>query len=111
MITRLIHFELRFWLRQPQLWIFLGMAFAFACTLAVFEGGGKGSPGMVHVNSPSYVYDLYANLAFLWLPMVTAFVNATAIRDFAHHTSDIVFSTVVTKRQYVLGRFLLVMIM
>ena len=106
MITRLIHFELRFWLRQPQLWIFLGMAFTFACLLAVFESGGKGSPGMVHVNSPSHVYDLYANLAFLWLPMVTAFVNATAIRDFAHHTSDIVFSTVVSKRQYVLGRFL-----
>ena len=106
MITRLIHFELRFWLRQPQLWIFLGMAFTFACLLAVFESGGKGSPGMVHVNSPSHVYELYANLAFLWLPMVTAFVNATAIRDFAHHTSDIVFSTVVSKRQYVLGRFL-----
>ena len=105
MILRLILFELRFWLRQPLLWIFLGMGFAFACLLAVFEGGGVGSEGMVHVNAPSHVYELYANLAFLWLPMVTAFVNATAIRDIAYHTSDIVYSTVVTKRQYVLGRF------
>jgi hypothetical protein len=104
MTRRIILFELRFWMRQPQLWLFSGMAFAFACALAVFEGGGEGSAGMVHVNSPSHVYDLYANLSFLWLPMVTAFVNATAIRDFAQRTSDIVFSTVVTKRQYVLGR-------
>ena len=106
MIPRLISFELRFWLRQPLPWVFLGLAFAFACTLAVFESGGEGSPGMVHVNSPRHVFELYANLAFLWLPMVTAFVNATAIRDLAHRTSDIVFSTVVTRRQYLLGRFL-----
>lgn len=106
MISRLILFELRFWFRQPLLWVFLGLAFAFACALAVFESGGVGSPGMVHVNSPRHVFELYANLAFLWLPMVTAFVNATAIRDFAHRTSDIVFSTVVTRRQYLFGRFL-----
>ncbi|MBK6629080.1 MAG: hypothetical protein IPJ87_02920 [Flavobacteriales bacterium] len=106
MISRLILFELRFWSRQPLVWVFLGLAFAFACALAVFESGAEGSPGMVHVNSPLHVYDLYANLAFLWLPMVTAFVNATAIRDFAHRTSDIVFSTMVTRRQYLIGRFL-----
>ncbi|MBK9276275.1 MAG: hypothetical protein IPM49_17285 [Flavobacteriales bacterium] len=105
MIARLILFELRFWSRQPLLWVFLGLAFAFACALSVFENGREGSPGMVHVNSPRHVYELYANLAFLWLPMVTAFVNATAIRDFAYRTSDIVFSTVVTRRQYLLGRF------
>ena len=106
MTRRILLFELRFWFRQPMLWIFLGTSLAFACALALFENGGKGSPGMVHVNSPSHVYDLYANLAFLWLPMVAAFVNATATRDFAYRTSDMVFSTVVTKRQYVFGRFL-----
>ncbi|MBK9760699.1 MAG: ABC transporter permease [Flavobacteriales bacterium] len=105
MISRLILFEFRFWMRQPQLWIFLGLSFAFCFAIAVFEGGGEGSPGMVHANSPLHVYQLYANLAFLWLPMVTAFVNATAIRDFACRTSDIIFSTVVTRRQYILGRF------
>lgn len=92
-------------MRQPQLWIFLGLSFAFCSAIAVLEGGGEGSPGMVHANSPLHVYQLYANLAFLWLPMVTAFVNATAIRDFACRTSDIVFSTVVTRRQYIIGRF------
>lgn len=105
MIRRLILFELRFWMRHPQLWIFLGLSFAFCFAIAVFEGGGVGSPGMVHVNSPLHVYELYANLAFLSLPMVTAFVNATAIRDFACRTSDIVFSTVVSRRQYIVGRF------
>jgi hypothetical protein len=105
MTFRLILFELRFWSRQPQLWIFLGLAFAFCFAIAVFEGGGEGSPGMVHANSPLHVYQLYANLAFLWLPMVTAFVNATAIRDFACNTSEIIFSTVVTRRQYIIGRF------
>lgn len=105
MTRRIILFELCFWLRQPMLWVFLGLSFVFSVTLAVFEGGGKGSPGMVHTNAPLHVYGLYANLAFLWLPMVTAFVNATAIRDFAYRTSDIVFSTVVTRRQYLLGRF------
>ncbi len=106
MTRGIILFEMRFWLRQPLLWVFLALAFAFAGMIAVFEGGGEGSPGMAHVNSPLNVYSLYANLAFLWLPMVTAFVNATAIRDFNHRTSDIIFSTVVTRRQYLLGRFI-----
>lgn len=105
MTIRLILFELRFWMRQPLLWIFLGLSFAFCFAIAVFEGGGEGSPGMLYTNAPLHVYELYANLAFLWLPMVTAFVNATAIRDFACRTSEIVFSTVVTRRQYIVGRF------
>ena len=58
MIRRLILFELRFWMRHPQLWIFLGLSFAFCFAIAVFEGGGVGSPGMVHDNSPLHVYDL-----------------------------------------------------
>ena len=106
MVHRLILFELRFWTRQPQLWILLGLSFAFCCAIAVFEAGGEGSPGMVHNNAPLHVYELYANLAFLWLPMVAAFVNATAIRDFAYHTSELVFSTVVTRKQYIVGRFI-----
>lgn len=105
MTYRILLFELRFWVRQPQLWIFLGLSFAFCFAIAVFEGGGEGSPGMVHNNSPLHVFELYANLAFLWLPMVTAIVNATAIRDFANNTSEIIFSTVVTRRQYIIGRF------
>jgi ABC-2 type transport system permease protein len=52
------------------------------------------------------VFQYYAGLGFLGLLMVTAFVNASAIRDFTNNTQQIMFSTPLKKGQYLLSRFL-----
>ncbi len=106
MIARLFFFEVRNWLKQPMVYIFTAL-FGFFCGAAVavdnFQIGG--AIGSVHRNSPSVLYNFYGIMCLLALLVVTAIVNATAIRDFANNTSQIVFSTSVTKRQYLLSKF------
>ena len=81
MISRLILFELRFWSRQPLVWVFLGLAFAFACALAVFESGAEGSPGMVHVNSPLFMIAIFAALGFSFKAILIKLAYAAAPVD------------------------------
>jgi ABC-type transport system involved in multi-copper enzyme maturation permease subunit len=66
-------------------------------------GGGIGN---VFKNAPFVVYQFYGAMSFIAILMVTAFVNGTAIRDFTSDTAQIVFSTPVSKRSYLVGKFL-----
>ncbi|HRH71175.1 MAG TPA: M1 family aminopeptidase [Flavobacteriales bacterium] len=107
MIGRIFLFEVRYWLRQPMVYIFL-----LILALMVFGAVGTeniqigGSIGSVYRNAPEVVYNFYGIMSFIGLLMVTAFVNGTAIRDFANNTSQIVFSTPISKSQYLIGKFL-----
>ncbi|MBL7964933.1 MAG: ABC transporter permease [Flavobacteriales bacterium] len=106
MLYRILAFEVRHALRQPMVYIFLLllalMTFGATATENIVIGGSSGN---VYRNAPNVVYTFYTIMSFLGLLMVTAFVNASAIRDFHHHTAQIVFSTPVTKRQYLVGKF------
>ena len=103
MIGRIFLFEVRYWLRQPMVYIFLLilglMVFGAVSTENIQIGGSIGS---VYRNAPEVVYNFYGLMSFIGLLMVTAFVNGTAIRDFANNTSQIVFSTPITKTQYLI---------
>lgn len=107
MIGRIFLFEVRYWLRQPMVYIFLLilglMVFGAVSTENIQIGGSIGS---VYRNAPEVVYNFYGLMSFIGLLMVTAFVNGTAIRDFANNTSQIVFSTPISKSQYLIGKFL-----
>ena len=107
MTWRFFLFEVRYWLRQPMVYIFLLIIalLPFFATISsnVTIGGGIGN---VYKNAPSVVYQFYGAMSFIAILMVTAFVNGTAIRDFTSNTSQIVFSTPVSKRSYLLGKFL-----
>jgi ABC-2 type transport system permease protein len=52
------------------------------------------------------IYNFCGIMSFLGLLMVTAFVNGTAVRDFANDTQQIVFSTPIKKHHYLIGKFL-----
>lgn len=107
MILRMFLFEVRYWLRQPMVYIFLLvnalLTFGATSSDAVQIGGGVGN---VLKNAPYVTYTFYGILSFLALLMVTAFVNGTAIRDFASNTAQIVFSTPVSKAAYLIGKFM-----
>ena len=107
MIGRLFLKELRHWFGQPMVYIFLLLFALLAFGATTWDKLQIGGPmANVKVNAPYVVFNWYATLAFLGLFMVTAFVNAAAIRDFVNNTAQIMFSTPITKAQYLLGRFL-----
>ena len=107
MTWRLLLIELRHWLRQPMAYIFL-LLFALLSylSLVIDEVQVGAELANVKYNAPYKVFVYYATLAFFGLLMVTAFVNASAIRDFTYNTQQIMFSTPLKKRHYLLSRFL-----
>lgn len=107
MTWRLLLIELRHWLRQPMVYIFLLLFMLIGFGLVAWDDLVVGGTfANVWLNAPYMVFQYYAALGFLGLLMVTAFVNASAIRDFANNTQQIMFSTPLKKGQYLLSRFL-----
>ena len=107
MTWRLFIIELRHWLKQPMVYIFFFL-FALLSYLSIVIDEVQVGAELANVkyNAPYKVYLYYSVLAFFGLLMVTAFVNASAIRDFTYNTSQIMFSTPLHKGQYLIGRFL-----
>lgn len=107
MIARFFLFEVRYWLRQPMVYIFFTiialLTFGATTSDKVNIGGGVGN---VYKNAPQVAYQFYLVMSFVAILMVTAFVNGTAIRDFTSNTAQIVFSTPVSRAGYLIGKFL-----
>lgn len=103
---KFIHYELRYWLRSPMIWIFLlinTLLIAGAVSSDnVVIGGGVGS---VHKNAPYVIQNYYGVMSLLCLLMVTAFMNATANRDFQYNMYQFVFSSPIRKSSYYFGKF------
>jgi len=88
-------------------WIFLlvNMLLVFGATSSdnIVIGGGSGS---VYKNAPFVVQNYYGFMSLFCLLMTTAFMNATAIRDFQYNMYQLVFSSPVKKRNYFFGKFI-----
>lgn len=104
---KFIQYELRYWLRTPMIWIFLlinALLVFFAVASENVQIGG--SIGNIHKNSPYVIANFYANMSVVCLLMTTAFMNATANRDFQYGMYQFVFSSPIKKRDYFFGKFI-----
>ncbi len=106
MFLHIAWFEIRYWLRSWMLWIFTliiaAMIFGAASTDHIQVGGALTN---TFRNAPYVIENYYAIISLISLLMVTAFVNSAAARDFSHNTYQIVFTTPVRRRDFLLGRF------
>ncbi len=104
---KFIKHEWKFWLTSPMTWIFF-----FINTLLVMGAVSSdnitlgGAIGSVHKNSPFVVQQFYGTMSLICLLMTTAFMNATAIRDFSSGMYQFVFSSPIKKQDYYLGKFI-----
>ncbi|MEO6452438.1 MAG: hypothetical protein ABIN97_00085, partial [Ginsengibacter sp.] len=90
-----------------MVWIFLFINALFVFFIVALDtdtiGGGVGS---VHKNAPFVIQELYAGFSIICLLMTTAFMNATANRDFQFGMYQFVFSSPIRKRDYYFGKFI-----
>ncbi|MFN0174253.1 MAG: M1 family aminopeptidase [Saprospiraceae bacterium] len=106
MFSTFFSFEIKAWLRSPMPWIFL-----FVFTLMTFGATVSddvqigGSYGNVWKNAPFVAQNWYVVFSILSLLLVVAFLNGAAIRDFENNTSQIVFSSPISKAGYYFGHF------
>lgn len=107
MFMHLFRFELRYWLRQPIVYVFflVNALLVYFATVSdmVTIGGGTGN---VLKNAPYVVQNYYALFCLISLLMITTFFNSAAARDFNLKTSQILFATPIRKSDFLLARFL-----
>ncbi|MBM3728229.1 MAG: ABC transporter permease [Acidobacteria bacterium] len=107
MLGTIFSFEVRYWLRGMMLWVFTAIValliFGAASTDSLVVGSQLEN---THRNAPHVIQNFYSVTSLLTLLMITAFVNSAAARDFANGTWQMVFSTPVSRRDFLWGRFL-----
>ena len=105
-VFEIFRFELRQQLKAPLFWIvaavFGALAFTLASTDAVIIGGASGN---VLRNAPMVIVRLLSVLTVLSIFLVTIFVAAAALRDFDNRTSELIFTTPMSRGAYLGGRF------
>lgn len=106
MLRQILAFEVRYWLRSWMLWIFLliiaFMIFGAASTDDITLGDSLSN---TFRNSPYNILNFYAFIGLITMIMAPAFMNSAAARDFSYNTYQIVFSTPLKRRDFLLGRF------
>jgi ABC-2 type transport system permease protein len=104
---KFIRHELKYWLKTPMVWIFL-----FMVTLLVFFASSSdnvqigGKSGNTFKNAPYFIERYYSILSIMCFLMTTAFMNATANRDFQSGMHQFIFSSPIKKRHYFFGKFI-----
>ncbi len=106
MFLHIAWFEIRYWLRSWMLWVFtLITAMLFFGAVSSDHVTIGEALSNTYRNAPFVIENYYAMVGLLTLLMVTAFVNSAAARDFSHNTYQIIFSTPLRRRDFLLGRF------
>ena len=98
--------EIKYALKQPMIYIFLGLiallVFGAVASDNVVIGGVVGN---IHKNSP-HILTIYTTIMTVFgLLMATAFFNNAALRDYNNNFNEIIFSTPISKAGYFFGRF------
>src|ERR1700743_221041 len=106
MFGEIFRFELRQQLRSPLFWMialaFGALAFAAAGSDSVQIGGGVGN---VHRNAPYVITEQLTLFVVIGMFLITVFVAGGARRDFETGTAELFFSTPISRRAYLGGRF------
>ncbi len=106
MFLEFFKLELRRAVRQPLVYVFLGV-FALLTFAAVVSDNVRigGVVGIVHRNAP-HVASIYAAILSLFgVLLAAAFFNNAALRDYRFKFNEILFSTPLNKASYFFGRF------
>jgi ABC-2 type transport system permease protein len=107
MFWQIAWFEIRYWLRSWMLWIFTFIVSAMFLGAVSSDQITIGEAiGNTYRNAPFQIETYYAMIGLLTLLMATAFVNSAASRDFSFNTYQIIFSTPISRFDFLFGRFL-----
>ena len=105
MFGKIVGFELRYQLRNPVLWVAVGIFFLLTFGATASDSIQIGGGGNINVNSPAAILETQQVLTLFYMFVTTAFVANVVVRDEESGFGPMVRSTQVTKSAYLLGRF------
>lgn len=101
-----LKFELSYRFRRPATYVYFAilflLCFLFVTTDAIIIGGAVGN---VNKNSPYTIHQVVMLLTLIGALIISAVMGTPVFRDFEHNIHEIIFTTPVTKFQYLAGRF------
>lgn len=103
----ILKFELQYRKKRPATYIYFAILFLMAAltmsTDIIQIGGGS---GMVKENAPTTISNMMAILTAFMMMITSAIMGVAVLRDFEHNTESMLFTSPITKKDYLLGRFL-----
>ena len=104
---KFIQIEISYWFSRPMVWIFFFLnALLIFFAVASEHVSIGGSFGNIYKNSPFLVEQYYMAFSIFCLLITTAFMNATANRDFQYGMHAIIFTSPIKKQDYFFGKFI-----
>ncbi len=104
---KILKFELQYRKKRPATYVYFAILFLMAVltmsTDIIQVGGGS---GLVKENSPTTIANMMAILSGIMMMITSAIMGVAVLRDFEHNTESMIFTTPITKFDYLLGRFL-----
>ena len=104
---KILQFEIKYRSKRPATYIYFGIMFLMAVftmsTDIIQVGGGS---GLVKENAPTTIANMMAILSAFMMMITSAIMGVAVLRDFEHNTESMIFTTPITKLDYLTGRFL-----
>lgn len=107
MLGKIAAFEFRYQLRQPAFWVITLLFALISFGLVALSENVKLTAGAnVHVNSPYAISLLQAGLNQFYMLAAAAIVANVVVRDYSTGFGALIFSTPITRADYLFGRFI-----
>src|SRR5580704_8008885 len=107
MLFHIAWFEIRYWLRSWMFWVFLFVVgLLISAAIGSDEAMAELNLSNIYRNAPFTIASFYSAMGVFALLMTAVFVNFAALRDFSCNTYQMIFSTPIQRRDFLLGRFL-----
>jgi ABC-2 type transport system permease protein len=108
MLKEILRFEFFYRKNRPATYIYFGILFllCFAAVTSKFVTIGGIAGGQIKENSPFNLAFMTIIMTFFFTFICSAFMGVAVLRDFEHKTEALMFSTTMSKFDYLIGRFL-----
>lgn len=104
MFVEILKFEILYRIKRPETYLFFLVLFLFSIVAVDFVFQGV-EIGLVKKNAPLIIAKTMAATTGLFMIMASMIMGVPILRDFKYQTEALLFSTSISKRDYILGRF------
>src|SRR5690606_17688608 len=106
MLYQIIKFELQYRIKRPATYLYFLLLFFLAFGLTstdIVETFVDGS--QLKINAPAIIGRMLVTLLLLAIPVCASIMGVAVVRDFDHKIDSLLFTTSISKFNYLLGRF------
>src|SRR5688500_4421234 len=104
MFWKIFSFEIKYRIKRPATYAYFFILFLFALLTGIFGDGP--SSEKAYVNSAYWIGQLLVVISIFEMLIASAVMGVPVYRDIEYKTKDYFFTYPITKKSYILGRYL-----